>query len=42
MCMKDREFWNEEMETLSPQKLHMLQKERLQNTIEWAYCQRSF
>jgi phenylacetate-CoA ligase len=35
--MNERRFWNEEMETLPPQRLRKLQEERIQNAVDWAY-----
>jgi len=40
--MKERRFWNEEMETLSLARLHKLQKERLQAAVDWAYNKTKF
>ncbi|MFH1349322.1 MAG: hypothetical protein ABII26_00130 [Pseudomonadota bacterium] len=35
--MKEKRYWNEEMETLSPEKLRKLQEQGLQKTVERAY-----
>ena len=35
--MENRRFWNEEAETLPVERLRALQKDRLQEAIEWAY-----
>ena len=40
--MNTRKFWNEEVETLPIEKLHDLQKEKLQKAIEWAYGKTKF
>jgi phenylacetate-CoA ligase len=40
--MKERRFWNEEMETLSLARLHKLQEERLQAAVDWAYNKTKF
>lgn len=40
--MIEKRFWNEWVETLSLEKLHELQKERLQKAIEWAYEKTKF
>src|SRR5579871_1756092 len=42
MRMSDRKFFNEEMETLSKEKLKALQLERLQAIVERAYNQNQF
>jgi phenylacetate-CoA ligase len=40
--MKERRFWNEEKEALPFQKLRGLQKEGLQNAVDWAYKRTTF
>ena len=40
--MENMRFWNEEVETLPLEKLHELQKEKLQKAIEWAYEKTKF
>ena len=34
---KERKYWNEELETMPPDKMRKLQEERLQNLVSWAY-----
>ena len=40
--MNGRKFWNHEIETISPERLKELQKNRLQETVEWAYTKTNF
>ena len=40
--MKERKFWNEEKETLPVKRLQKLQKEGLQNAVDWAYKKTKF
>jgi phenylacetate-CoA ligase len=40
--MTDKEYWNQEMETLPSDRLREFQKERLQKAIEWAYTRTTF
>ncbi|MDY7030392.1 MAG: AMP-binding protein [Thermodesulfobacteriota bacterium] len=40
--MAEKRFWNEEIETMPIEKLRKLQKERLQNAVEWAYTKTTF
>jgi len=40
--MENKQFWNEEMETMPLEGLRKLQEKRLQYAVEWAYDKTSF
>ena len=40
--MKERKFWNEDIETMPPEKLRGLQEVKLQSAVEWAYQKTKF
>ena len=40
--MENKQFWNEEVETMPLERLHKLQEKKLQYAVEWAYDKTSF